>query len=63
MARHHSCLFDPLNHIKRELSEIEVTIAHLKEQAVFPGVAQKYANDMLRQLIRRRADLIARMQV
>ena len=36
--------FDPLDNLKRELSEIEVTIADLKEQAVFPGVAQKYAN-------------------
>jgi hypothetical protein len=50
--------FDPLDHIERELSEIEVTIADLKEQADFPGEAQKYAKDMLRQLIRRRADLI-----
>ena len=50
--------FDPLDRIKRELSEIEVTIADLTEQAAFAGVAQKYANDMLRQFIRRRADLV-----
>ena len=33
-------------------------LADLEEQAAFPGVAQKYAKDMLRQLIHRRPDLI-----
>lgn len=50
--------FDPLEHIKRELSEIEVTITGLKEQSAFAGVAQKYAEGMLQQLRRRRADLL-----
>jgi hypothetical protein len=50
--------FDPLEHIKRELSDIEVAIADLKEQSAFPGAAQKYAETMLRHLTRRRADLL-----
>jgi hypothetical protein len=39
-------------------SWVEAMLADLEEQAAFPGVAQKYAKDMLRQLIHRRADLI-----
>jgi hypothetical protein len=50
--------FDPLEHIKRELADIEVNIADLKEQSAFPAAAQRYAKGMLRQLGRRRADLL-----
>jgi hypothetical protein len=49
---------DPLENTKRELADIEVNIADLKEQSTFPGEAEKYANAMLRQLRRRRADLL-----
>ena len=50
---------DPLENIERELSEIDETIASLKEEAEQPGEAQKYAQGMLRQLTITRADLIA----
>ena len=50
--------FDPLEQIKRELREIDVTMADLKEQSTAPGETEKYAKRMLRQLARRRADLL-----
>jgi hypothetical protein len=50
--------FDPLETIKHDLKEVESTIADLKEEASQPGEAQKYAKAMLRQLTRRRADLL-----
>jgi hypothetical protein len=50
--------FDPLENIQRELSEIDDAIADLKEQSASPGEAEKYAKQMLRQLARRRADLL-----
>jgi hypothetical protein len=49
---------DPLETIKRDLTEVESTIANLKEEMVQPGEAQKYAKAILRQLTRRRADLL-----
>ncbi len=50
---------DPLEHIERELREIDETIAGLKEEAEQPGEAQKYAQAILRQLTNTHADLIA----
>ncbi len=50
---------DPLGNIKRELREIDETIAGLKDEAEQPGEAQKYVQTMLRQLIITRADPLA----
>ena len=50
---------DPLEHIKRELCEIDDTIADLKEEAAQSGEAQKYAKTMLKLLTGRRTDLLA----
>ena len=38
---------DPLEHIKRELGEVDDTIADLKDEATQSGEAQKYAKTML----------------
>ena len=50
---------DPLEHIKRELSEIDDAIADLKDEATQSGEAQKYAKTMLKLMTGRRTDLLA----
>ena len=51
---------DPLEHIKRELREIDDAIADLKDEATQSGEAQKYAKTMLIKLMTgRRTDLLA----
>jgi hypothetical protein len=50
---------DPLEHIKRELREIDGAIADLKDEATQSGEAQKYAKTMLKLLTSRRTDLLA----
>jgi hypothetical protein len=50
---------DPLANIKCDLREVEAAIADLKEEAAQPGEAQKYAKNMLKLMIGKRADLIA----
>ena len=53
---------DPLEHIKRELREIDDAIADLKDEATQSGEAQKYAKTMLKLLTSRRTDLLAMKQ-
>ena len=50
---------DPLEHIKRELREIDDAIADLKDESMQSGQAQKYAKTMLKLLTGRRTDLLA----
>ena len=50
---------DPLEHIKRELREIDDAIADLKDEATQSGEAQKYAKTMLKLMTGRRTDLLA----
>jgi hypothetical protein len=49
--------FDPLEHIKHELRDIEVAIADLKEQSAFPGT-QYPTSDGFSGGARRPSDLI-----
>ena len=50
---------DPLEHIKRELREIDDAIADLKDEATQSGEAQKYAKTMFKLMTGRRTDLLA----
>ena len=50
---------DPLEHIKRELREIDDAIADLNDEATQSGEAQKYATTMLKLMTGRRTDLLA----
>ena len=50
---------DPLEHIKRELREVDDAIASLEDEATQSSEAQKYAKTMLKLLTSRRTDLLA----